>query len=95
MLDRGLLLPLVRQTIGCSFHLVEKHAKLYEKYNTPDHQFALMQIRRVFERQSLPDSKKTSKRGTPYGTDDGLPLVSLRKNHRLCGLEDGLYDPYV
>lgn len=69
MIDRGLPLPLIRQTIGCSLHLVEKHAELYERFNTPDYQFSLMQIRRAFDKHSSPESKKKrQKRGGPYGT---------------------------
>jgi len=65
MLDRGMPLPLVRQTIGCSLRLVEKHAQLYAKFDVPDYQFSLMQIRRIFERQPSADSKKKSnKKGT-------------------------------
>jgi len=62
MLDRGLPLPLVRQTIGCSMRLVEKYALLYTKYDIPDYQFSLMQIRRIFERQPSNESKKNSRR---------------------------------
>jgi len=65
MLDRGMPLPLVRQTIGCSLRLVEKHAQLYAKFDVPDYQFSLMQIRRIFERQPSAESKKKSnKKGT-------------------------------
>lgn len=49
LLERKMPLPLIRQTIGCSMKLVEKHAALYHKYNTPDYQFMLMQVRRIFE----------------------------------------------
>lgn len=52
LVDRGMPLPLVRKTTGCSMKLVEKHAALYRKYNTPDYQFMLMQLRRVFKNQS-------------------------------------------
>ena len=62
MLDRGLPLPLVRQTIGCSIRLVEKYALLYDKYDIPDYQFSLMQIRRIFERQPSNEGKKNSRR---------------------------------
>jgi hypothetical protein len=48
--ERGMPLPLIRKTTGCSMKLVERHAALYQKYNTPDYQFTLMQLRRVFER---------------------------------------------
>ena len=65
MLDRGMPLPLVRQTIGCSLRLVEKHAQLYAKFDVPDYQFSLMQIRRIFEKQPSAESKKKSnKKGT-------------------------------
>jgi len=49
LIERGMPLPLIRKTTGCSMKLVEKHAALYRKYNTPDYQFMLMQLRRVFE----------------------------------------------
>jgi hypothetical protein len=57
LLERQMPLPLIRQTIGCSLKLVEKHAALYHKYNTPDYQWMLMQIRRIFENN---DSKKVT-----------------------------------
>ncbi len=49
LIERGMPLPLIRKTTGCSMRLVDKHAALYRKYNTPDYQFMLMQLRRVFE----------------------------------------------
>lgn len=49
LMDRGMPLPLIRKTIGCSMKLVEKHAALYERYNTPDYQFTLMQLRRALD----------------------------------------------
>lgn len=49
LIERGMPLPLIRKTTGCSMRLVEKHAALYRKYNTPDYQFMLMQLKRVFE----------------------------------------------
>jgi hypothetical protein len=49
LLERKMPIPLIRQTIGCSMKLVEKHAALYHKYNTPDYQFMLMQVKRIFE----------------------------------------------
>lgn len=49
LLERKMPIPLIRQTIGCSMKLVEKHATLYHKYNTPDYQFMLMQVKRIFE----------------------------------------------
>lgn len=53
LLERGMPLPLIRKTIGCSMKLVEKHASLYRKYNTPDYQFMLMQLSRLFESQNF------------------------------------------
>ncbi|MBE3116329.1 DUF1670 domain-containing protein [Candidatus Bathyarchaeota archaeon] len=49
LLERKMPIPLIRQTIGCSMKLVEKHTALYHKYNTPDYQFMLMQVKRIFE----------------------------------------------
>jgi uncharacterized protein YutD len=48
LLDRCMPIPLIRQTIGCSVKLVEKYSQLYYKYNIPDYQFNLMQIRHIF-----------------------------------------------
>ncbi len=56
--DRNMPLPLIRQTIGCSIKLVEKYARLYEKYNIPDYQFTLMQVRCIFNQNSKTDAKK-------------------------------------
>jgi len=53
LLERGLPLPLIRQTIGCSMKLVETHAALYHKFNTPDYQFMLMQVKRIFENYNV------------------------------------------
>jgi hypothetical protein len=55
LLERRMPLPLIRQTIGCSMKLVEKYSSLYHKYNTPDYQFTLMQVRRIFDNH---DTKK-------------------------------------
>lgn len=62
LLERKMPIPLIRQTIGCSMKLTLKHAALYDKYNTPDYQFMLMQIRRIFESHS---TKKKEIPATP------------------------------
>ena len=55
LLERRMPLPLIRQTLGCSMKLVEKYSSLYHKYNIPDYQFTLMQVRRIFDNH---DTKK-------------------------------------
>jgi len=52
LMDRKMPLPLIRQAIGCSMKLVEKYSQIYDKYNTPDYQFTLMQIRRIFDKNN-------------------------------------------
>ena len=64
LLERGMPLPLIRQTIGCSMKLVEKHSSIYHKYDTPDYQFILMQIRRIFDNHVAKKNKIIHSRRT-------------------------------
>ena len=65
LLERSMPLPLIRQTLGCSMKLVKKHVSIYNRYNTPDYQFMLMQVRRIFDNLS---TKNNSKKNEPIPT---------------------------
>lgn len=51
LLERGLPVPLIRQTTKRSKRLIECHKKLYDKFNHPDYQFTMMRVRQIFARQ--------------------------------------------
>jgi len=60
-------LPSIRQVTGFSRRMVEKHQKLYEKYNHPDFMFTMAKIRRI----GLANNPKKEKKEGDRKDDDG------------------------
>lgn len=51
LLEKGMPKPLIRKTMGRSTRVINTCARLYEKFNTPDYQWAFMKLRRIFQRE--------------------------------------------
>lgn len=49
--EQGMPKPLIRKAMGRSMRVVNNCARLYEKFNTPNYQWAFMKIRRIFQRE--------------------------------------------
>lgn len=47
LLERGLPLPEIRNVLGCSRRLVEKHVNLYREFSGPDYAFMMANVRRT------------------------------------------------
>lgn len=57
LVERGLPVPAIRQALGCSRKLVEKHVKLYREFSGPDYAFTMAKIRRLAEAHPVKKNK--------------------------------------
>jgi biotin operon repressor len=57
LVERGLPVPAIRQALGCSKRLVEKHVNLYREFSGSDYAFTMAKIRRLAEAHRVKKNK--------------------------------------
>ncbi len=57
LVEQGMPKNLIRKAMGKSMRVVNSCAHLYEKFNTPDYQWAFMKLRRIFQREEAAKKK--------------------------------------
>ena len=52
--ERGMPLPAIRQALGMSRRVVEKHLELYKRFSHPDYAFRMARVRRMVDTEGPP-----------------------------------------